>query len=71
MGAGYQRRRRKLVGVEVKPLIAKIKAKNYEHLEAVADARGVSIVTCVDDLIEADWKRRERAASNVPRETVQ
>lgn len=68
MGAGFQRRRRRLDGVEVKALHTQIKKENYVRLEAVADARGVSIARCVDEMVEADWKKRE---SNAPRGIVQ
>lgn len=65
MGHGFGRKRRSLHGRQLRRLVLDLTAENAEKLEAIADARRVSIVSCVDEMIEADWQKRHR----VPRET--
>lgn len=58
---GYRRGRRHR-DVELQRLIVDVRVENRKRVEAIAEARGKSLAECVDDMIEADWKRRERKA---------
>lgn len=62
------RRKKSGIRVEVKRMDVEIKASNLERVRAIAQARKLSIVECIDEMIEADWARRERMARSVPRE---
>lgn len=68
MGTGLSRKRRKIGRLSVKRLNVEIMASNYERLESIADARQISLVTCVDEMVELIWDRWVR--HHVPRETV-
>lgn len=68
MKGGPQRKRRHLNGVDTTRMNVQIRDENYARIQAIADARGVSMGLCVDEMVEADWRKRE---ANVPRGTNQ
>jgi len=68
MKGGPQRKRRHLNGVETTRMNVQIRDENYARIQAIADARGVSMGLCVDEMVEADWRKRE---ANAPRATNQ
>lgn len=59
MKGGPQRKRRHLNGVETTRMNVQIRDENYARIQAIADARGVSMGMCVDEMVDADWRRRE------------
>jgi len=68
MKGGPQRKRRHLNGVDTTRMNVQIRDENYARIQAIADARGVSMGLCVDEMVEADWRRRHAI---VPRGTNQ
>ena len=64
MKGGPQRKRRHLNGVDTTRMNVHIRDENYARIQAIADARGVSMGLCVDEMVEADWRKR---MANVPR----
>lgn len=57
---GFRYRRRS--GLQVRRLIADIHLENHDRVRAIAEASCKSMAQCVDEMIEADWRRREKRA---------
>ena len=60
-GRRVRNRERKALGLV--RLAVEIPALNRDRVKQIAEARSLSMAECVNEMIEADWRRRERLAA--------